>query len=88
MGATQRRPRFKWSLSRAWPAPTGRKNEKGPHKGAHSSFGSGGSLQTLSSTGHSAGYSFELTTLEDGQSAAVRALTTFGAGRCIACQRS
>ncbi len=50
--------------------------------------GSEGSQPTLSSLDYSPGYSLERATLEDGQSAAVRALTTFGAGFCIASQRS
>ena len=47
-----------------------------------------GLLPTLSSVDYGAGYSLERATLNDGQSAAVGALTTFGAGCCIACQRS
>jgi hypothetical protein len=62
--------------------------KKGHVRGPSIHIGSGGSLQTLSSNGYSAGYSCELATLEDGQSAAVCALTTLGAGCCIACQRS
>ena len=50
--------------------------------------GSGGSQPTLSSAGDSPGYSLDRAVLKYGQSAAVRALTTFGAGCCIACQRS
>ncbi len=50
--------------------------------------GSGGSLPTLFCLGYSDGYSLERDTVEDRQRAAVRALTTLGAGCCIACQRS
>jgi hypothetical protein len=65
-----------------------RKKTLAPFRGPAYFFGSGGSQPTLSSTGYSDGYSLERATLEDGQSADVRALTTLGAGRCIACQRS
>jgi hypothetical protein len=57
-------------------------------KQVHMKDGSGGSLPTLFSLGYSDGYSLEPATLEVGQRAAVRALTTLGAGCCIACQRS
>jgi hypothetical protein len=50
--------------------------------------GSGGSQPTLSSVGYRPGYSLERATLKGGQCAAVRALITFGAGCCIASQRS
>ena len=64
------------------------KQKKAGPKGTGFMFGRGGSLPTLFCFDYSDGYSLKRAALEDGQRAADRALTTFGAGFCIACQRS